>query len=180
MLDARKAGEERRDIVERTTRGRNQKAKGGKVVGSGKPLYGFEDIGGAFAVVESEARIVRLIYKWYVENGKSDKAITHELSTMGIKTPGEAKGAGPKHSAGVWRHTIVRLILRNEAYCGVYHYGKVIGSRGKGGRVLPISISRRTCRRLSRVSCGRLPKISASTTSKCRRAIPKTRTCYAA
>jgi site-specific DNA recombinase len=133
MLDARKAGEERRDIVERTTRGRNQKAKGGKVVGSGKPLYGFEDIGGAFAVVESEARIVRLIYKWYVENGKSDKAIAHELSTMGIKTPGEAKGAGPKHSAGVWRHTIVRLILKNEAYCGVYHYGKVIGSRGKGG-----------------------------------------------
>jgi hypothetical protein len=55
----------------------------------------------------NEAAIVRLIYKWYTEDGKSDKAIAHELSTLGIKTPGEAKGMGPKHTAGVWRHTIV-------------------------------------------------------------------------
>jgi hypothetical protein len=87
MLDACTAGEERRDTIERTTRGRNEKGMEGKVVG-------------------------------------------HELSTLGVKTPGEAKGMGPKHTAGVWRQPIVRLILMNEAYAGVCHCGKTICYHG--------------------------------------------------
>ena len=95
MLDARKAGEERRDIRERSMRGKRAKVKSGKVIGMRVP-YGYRhirDVHGkvvTFEIDEKTARIVRLIFQWYVvgdEHGirLSDRAITLRLSEM--KTP---------------------------------------------------------------------------------------------
>jgi site-specific DNA recombinase len=131
MLDARKAGQERRDIAERTSRGRNRKAKEGKIVGSGVPLYGYAFESGQYFIREDEARIVGLIYQWYVTgNGSgplSAKSIAGELSKMRIKTPGEAKGyrlrKNSKRGSGIWDTSTVILILKNESYAGVLRYG---------------------------------------------------------
>ncbi len=144
LFDARKAGEERRDTAERTSRGRNAKATSGKVVGSGAPLYGYhivheraskdgtgKIINSYFVIDEDEARIVRLVYQGYVTgNGSgplSAKSIAGELSKMGIKTPGEAKGyrarKNSKRGSGIWDTSTVMLILKNESYAGVLRYG---------------------------------------------------------
>jgi len=86
--------DERIKIRERTMRGRNGKAKSGRVVGSGYAPYGYHYADGCFVIVETEAGVVRLVYRWFV-NGDGDRkpmtayAIARRLSEMGIAPPGE-------------------------------------------------------------------------------------------
>ena len=143
LLDARKAGEERRDIRERSMRGKRAKAKTGKVVGYRAP-YGYRTIRDANGKVvtleidETTARIVRLIYKWYVdgdENGKAlaTRAIAQRLSEMGIPAPGELQ-RGYKHrkrGKTMWGQNTVIQILEREAYAGVWYFG-LYEKTGKG------------------------------------------------
>jgi site-specific DNA recombinase len=134
LLDARKAGEERRDIRERVMRGKRRKVKEGRVIGIRAP-YGYrlvrDEHGKVFTleIDETTARIVRIIYRWYVhgdESGRrlSSRAITRRLSEMGVSTPGERqKGYTRKRGKAMWNHEMVRHILSNELYAGTWHYG---------------------------------------------------------
>lgn len=140
MLDARKAGEERRDIIERSTRGRNRKAREGLVVGSGRPPYGYTYTDGKLLVIEEEAAIVRMIYRWYTVGDDSDpenmeplvdNAITIKLSRMGIPTPHQKYASTiRRRKPGMWQPSTVRSILVNETYAGVWHYRKSAGRHG--------------------------------------------------
>ena len=137
LLDARKAGEERRDIRERSMRGKRAKAKSGRVIG-GRAPYGYRHVrdehGKAvtFEIDETTARMVRLIYQWCVygdEHGKrlSNLAIALRLSEMGIPTPGEGqRGYRRKRGHAMWEHSQVGRILKNEAYAGVWRYGLTV------------------------------------------------------
>ena len=143
LLDARKAGEERRDIRERCMRGKRAKAMSGKVIGYRAP-YGYRHVRDeygkviTFEIDETTARIVRLIYQWYVhgdEHGKrlSIKGIARRLSEMNITTPGELQ-RGYKHrkrGAGVWGIATISDIITNEAYAGVWRFGVQIGTSNK-------------------------------------------------
>ncbi|MBM3129300.1 MAG: hypothetical protein FJ009_11840 [Chloroflexi bacterium] len=141
MLDAKKAGEERRDFRERSMRGKRAKVKTGKVV-IGRPPYGYRlirDEDGktiTFEIDEPTARIVRLIYRWYVdgdEHGErlSIHAIARRLSEMKTPVPSELQRGYEKvrkRGAGMWSRMTVISILRNEVYAGVWRYGVKVGA----------------------------------------------------
>ena len=138
MLDARSAGDERRKMIERTTRGRNRKAQEGKIPGGGKPPYGYTFADGALVVNENQAVIIRMIYQWYISGDDdhepmTDYAITHKLSKMGIPTPGESTKVGrPRiRESSMWAYGTVRRLLKTEAYAGVLRFGRM-GSYHKG------------------------------------------------
>ncbi len=118
------AGEDHRETVTKLHEGRLKRAKDGYVVPNGKDApYGYHkvkiDKRWYFEIVEEEARIVRLIFQWYVfgdENGNalSLQKITDKLNEMGI-----SKRQNPK-----WAFQTVHHIIASETYAGVWHYGK--------------------------------------------------------
>jgi site-specific DNA recombinase len=144
--------DERKKIIERTTRGKNAKANDGKVVGAAKPPYGYtydRDESGkpiGLAIHEAEAKTVRKIYRWYVQGDESGKtltlrAIAKRLSEMVILTPGETRGGKRIRPSGVWNLTTVRAILISAVYTGTWRYGKRIGSDCKRRRPIEEQIS---------------------------------------
>jgi len=148
MLDAKGAGEERRKIIERTSRGRNAKARDGRYVGAGPAPYGFhKGDDGDLAVDEGEAAIVRDIYQWYAVDLLTGHEVAKRLSESRVTTPGESRGYRRKRESGVWEKATVYAILENEVYCGVWRYGKVaykdnrrVGRRDEGD-MIPISVT---------------------------------------
>lgn len=142
LLDARKAGEERRDIRERSMRGKRQKVKSGKVVG-GRAPYGYQYIRDEHGKVitleidETTARIVRLIYQWYVHGDEHGKRlaiapIAARLSEMGVLTPGETQsGYKRSRASAMWHCSAVDRILKSELYIGTWRFGKKIGDTSK-------------------------------------------------
>ena len=127
-------------IIANTSRGRNTKASQGKVVGTARPPYGYrfiKDANGktiAFEIYEPEARIVRLIYTWYVRGDEHGKQLTlmgvaMRLSGMGLLSPRQNNKRAFSKTA--WMSSTVRFILSNETYCGVWHYRKVDKSGGQ-------------------------------------------------
>jgi len=143
LLDARKAGEERRDIRERSMRGKRRKVKEGKVIGMRAP-YGYRHVRDEHGKVitleidETTARIVRLIFRWYVygdEHGKrlSGRAIALRLSEMTILVPGELQRGYKFRKRGktMWCFLTVNRILKNEVYAGTWWYGVATNAQTK-------------------------------------------------
>jgi site-specific DNA recombinase len=131
MLRAKSAGDERRKIIERCSRGRNTKAKENKVVGGGLTPYGYVYIDDRLVILEDEAKIVRMIYQWYIEDHLALYAISARLSSMGIPTPFEKRGK--ISHPGTWSPSAVHRIIRSETYKGKMRYGKRKGQNGNGG-----------------------------------------------
>ena len=134
VIKAWQSSDERKKIIERTSHGRNQKAKTGRVVGTGTPPYGYKYEAGEFVIDESHAPIVRSIYQWYVygdESGRKLKLvdIRKRLLKTGVKPPYPSRS-----KSGEWSAETIRRILDSETYTGVWHYGKTIGYAGKGGK----------------------------------------------
>jgi len=101
---------------ERTMRGIRQAAiEKGQLPSGGQGLYGYDYApkskggDGKRAINEEEAQIVRLIFKWLVEDRLNIYRIAQRLQEMGIRTK-----KGHKH----WSHSTLRGILTNPAYCG--------------------------------------------------------------
>jgi len=123
---------EREKINQRMTRGRRQVVKSGKVMLHGdKPPYGYRVECGLLVIYEPEARIVGLIFAWYVygdENGKklSLRAIAKRLTEMKVPTWADThtKGFRKKRKRGEWSVGAIDGILKKEVYCGVWYYGK--------------------------------------------------------
>ena len=132
VLDARGSGEERRKILENTKTGKDQKAKSNKVVGGGLTPYGYTYFEDRLIIREDEARIVRMIYQWYIEGHLSLYAISAKLSEMGLPTPYEKRGGKITHP-GIWSPSAVHRIIKSETYIGKLHYGKRVGKNGNGG-----------------------------------------------
>jgi len=138
LFRAWQAADERRKIRERSMRGKRAKARSGRVVG-GRPPYGYRHVRDSdgkivtFEPVEEEAKIVLLIYQWYVygdETGKplAGAAIARRLSEMRVPTPGEVRpGYNRTREPGMWRPGKVLKIISHEVYAGVWHYGVRIG-----------------------------------------------------
>lgn len=124
---------EREKINQRMTRGRRRVVKSGKVMlhGGNKAPYGYRLEDGMLVIYEPEAKIVRLIFTWYVygdENGKklSLKAIARRLTEMKVPTWADTrkKRFGKKRGPGVWCYSTVGDILASETYAGTWHYSK--------------------------------------------------------
>ena len=129
--------DERKKIRERSMRGKRAKARTGRVVGT-RPPYGYDHIRDEngkvvnFKIIEEQAKVVRLIYQWYLEGDESGKRlsaskISRRLSEMGFPTPGELKGYHRKHKGGMWRPGTTLSIISTETYAGIWRFGMRIG-----------------------------------------------------
>jgi site-specific DNA recombinase len=130
--------DERKKIRERSMRGKRAKARSGRVVGTRAP-YGYQHVRDengkieTFEPVEDEAKIVRLIYQWYVNGDETEKRlsagkIAKRLSEMRILTPGEINpGYHRKRESGMWQPGAVLDIISREVYAGVWRFGVRIG-----------------------------------------------------
>jgi site-specific DNA recombinase len=112
---------ERAQIAERSRRGKRYKAQQGVVnVLSGAP-YGYQyrrktDTSAAYyEVIESEAGVVRMVFRMYTQQGLSINTIARSLNKHGISTrTGKTR----------WERSVVWAMLRNPAYEGKACYGK--------------------------------------------------------
>ena len=112
---------ERAQILERSRRGKRHRARAGEIsVLSGAP-YGYhyirksDEAPAAYAVSESEARVVRHVYERYTGTGLSIGAITRELNDQGVAT---------RKPHARWERSTVWAMLRNPAYRGTACFGK--------------------------------------------------------
>ena len=103
------AQEESRSISENVTWGQRKRFSDGKVSLPYKHFLGYEKgEDGVPRIVESEAIIVREIYRLFLE-GMTPCAIAKHLTSQGIPTPGKK---------AVWQTSSVMSILTNEKYKG--------------------------------------------------------------
>jgi len=100
-------------IQERTRRGRLHRMRQGELV-SGQRVYGYEyvkrkgDIPAHFEIIESEAEVVRNVYRWYVYDGLPLRAIAWRLQEASIDT---VRG-------GRWRGAHIGRMMGNSLYTG--------------------------------------------------------------
>lgn len=116
-LDATFAKWENAKRVERSNRGKRQKAESGLFVG-GRAPYGYsicEESTGGLKVNESQAILVRRIFDLYSIEGMSIRAITKILTDEG----------NPNYfGKSTWAKTSVARILKNTTYSGYLYYNK--------------------------------------------------------
>jgi site-specific DNA recombinase len=127
---------ERALIQDRTRRGRLFWARRGRVNWGGTPTYGYRLSGPTeprprrLVVEESEAAVVRQLYRWLVEEQLSSYAIQKRLSEREVPT---RKGGGRG-----WSQSTVIQILSNSSYKGEGWYNRRraadrVQPRGKTG-----------------------------------------------
>ncbi|MBA7702462.1 hypothetical protein ES703_111230 [subsurface metagenome] len=107
---------EAQKIRERTTRGIRERVKAGKMPSGWRArLYGYtylpgKGVGeGVRYINEAEAKWVKEIFHWFVNEGLGIDRIAYKLRELGIPTP---SGKGLWYASEVWK------ILRNRAYIG--------------------------------------------------------------
>jgi site-specific DNA recombinase len=124
------AGWERDSIVERAVAGMHRRARAGGLVCGALP-YGYMVEGtGADArivVYDPEAEVVRMIFRWCIEDGWSSRRIAEQLTALGVPpyvdTPQWGKRA--KKVASRWLHDRITKFIHAPAYKGNFKYGDI-------------------------------------------------------
>ncbi|MEX2598161.1 MAG: recombinase family protein [Dehalococcoidia bacterium] len=87
------------------------RAKAARGLGLGKPPYGYRvSHDGVLRPVDTEAEVVRSIFRMYLEQEGGVRAIARDLNDRGLRTRRGQR----------WSMVTVRDILRNSAYIGTY------------------------------------------------------------
>ena len=100
------AQEESRKTSERVKWGQKRQMEQGVVFG--RSMLGYDVKDGKMYINEDGAKIVRLIFQKFVDEGKGTHVIARELREEGIK-PMRGKE---------WQNTVILRVIRNEKYCG--------------------------------------------------------------
>lgn len=100
------AQEESRKTSERVKWGQKRQMEQGVVFG--RSMLGYDVKDGKMTINEEGARIVRLIFHKFVNEGKGTHVIARELREEGIR-PMRGKE---------WKSTVILRVIRNEKYCG--------------------------------------------------------------
>ncbi len=100
------AQEESRKTSERVKWGQKRRMEQGVVFG--RSMLGYDVKDGKMTINEEGAKIVRLIFRKFVDEGKGTHVIARELLEEGI-APMRVKE---------WQNTVILRIIRNEKYCG--------------------------------------------------------------
>ena len=104
---------EREKIRLRTSTGRIQKARQGKLPMVVQPYgYRYDALQSQLVVDAFEASVVQRIFTELVENGRALNSIARQLSAEGIPT---------QKGASAWHRQVVRQIARNPVYTGVFY-----------------------------------------------------------
>lgn len=115
------AAYDRATIKQNFADGKARKARRGKLPQGGVP-YGYrlnKDM--AAEINPDQAEVIKMIYKLYIEDNMSLRAITNYLTSMRIPAPGELKGGWYKNRGG-WCESTVNDILKSDIYTGIYPY----------------------------------------------------------
>jgi len=125
---------EKAKILERSKRGKRGKAKSGFVLVGARPPYGYrvksEPHKAWLEIDEEEAQIVRMVFDWYVNGDERRRPLSiykiqMKLIQMGIPTRGDKEAhVAKKLKRGIWSDAMIRHILKNATYTGIWHYGK--------------------------------------------------------
>jgi site-specific DNA recombinase len=137
---------ERAQIAERCRRGKLHRARAGAVSVMARAPYGYryvkrsEHTDACFEIDETEAPVVREIFRRYLEDGESIAKIARWLSAQGAPTRTGRSG---------WNNATIWGMLRNPAYAGQAAYGK---TRATGAPVRATRLARLRGQRSARVS----------------------------
>ena len=125
-------------IRERTMRGVRQRASQGKIpIGGTGRLYGYSYImgkgehEGVRYINEDQAKWVREMFRWLIDEGLGVNAITYRLRALGVPTPGRSQ---------FWRNSTVHEILTKPAYTGktyAFTYSYAEPKANHGGNIGP-------------------------------------------
>ena len=102
-------------IVERTRAGMERKARNGEWCGGFVP-YGYQKVEGEIVIEETEAAIVRKIFRNYVYGKKGATKIFKELNEAGLR----------KRSGILWENRAIITMLKNPFYTGVIRWKESI------------------------------------------------------
>jgi len=114
---------ERELIIDRTRRGKRHKVEVRKeYIGCIAP-YGYryikKSLSGGVGILQlnvEEAEVVKQMFQWAAEEGLSINKVAERLTRLRIPT---------RRQRHIWKVPTVYKILRNEAYAGVWAFGKV-------------------------------------------------------
>ena len=109
------AQEESRKTSDRVRWGQKRSMENGVVFGAS--IYGYNLKGGKLTINEGAARIVRLIFDLYLNEGMGTYLLCKELENRGIPSP---------TGVPIWKNASVLRMLRNEKYIGVLKQKKYI------------------------------------------------------
>lgn len=112
---------EREMILDRTRRGKKNKAQKGLIIGN-IPPYGYNYVKrdkdnrleGYYKVNDAEAKVVKLIFDLFINKQLSIRGIAKELTRRGI----------PPRRGKHWRTSSLHRIIRNETFVGITYYNK--------------------------------------------------------
>ena len=108
---------DRNQLVERMARGQHAMAARGGWPSGGASAYGYRVVGGGsnnrLAVDEAEAKIVRMVVSWIVDEGLTTGQATRRLNDMGIGTRKQRE----------WTHQNLRRILSQRVLLGEFTWG---------------------------------------------------------
>lgn len=103
----------RKQLASKVMGGMIERAKTGKHMGR-RPL-GYQITPAGYVIDEEEAKIVRFIFTWYLEQNMGLRGIANQLTSLGLKS---IRG-------NIWSHVSVREVLENEVYTGTFIWGDI-------------------------------------------------------
>jgi site-specific DNA recombinase len=154
------SGIERLEIGRRTNGGRYDLAKSGRVIAPPRRPYGYQIVNQfnergrktacTLEIYEPEAKVVRMIYQWLVDECLSIYRLALRLSEMGVPRISDTDpdhkriyAKRYKNQLQGWSRSMVASILNNPLYKGEWRFGKVKSERFD----TPTGIKRKSTRR---------------------------------
>ena len=119
---------ERENIITQTMSGRKQKARLGAWNGGFAP-YGYDLVNGKLQIREDEAKVIRDLFKIYVETAEGANGTAKKLNEMYIKN------ARPTGYLNRFTGTFVKGVVKNPVYKGMISFGRrhTTPKKGKKG-----------------------------------------------
>ena len=144
QIEAAVASKERQEIIKPTSDGMERAIRRGQFSG-GVIAYGYNynRESKKLEVDEEEAKIIKLMFSWTIEDRLSTVKIAERLNDLGIPTRYKKNGRKINYkgkrkeefTAGIWRAGRVLNMIKNPAYMGVWEWGKRSKKRKMDNRI---------------------------------------------